>query len=326
MARARIGARGRSLGVLQLLAIVALSGAVAGCGEPASCATACDNLSACGLLPSALAIDRENCMARCANTDDELRRKIVGCAQQRGSSASWCDTDLFGGALSCADVAECLDPLGPAVLGEGEARFAIEDNPMEACREPAGCDPPAASRAPSDICRELRATSVEAFVERPRDRRAVVGSCESIFAGAAIAQVPSGRWSTGIQIRGTFPNPETSAEAGIDPADAGGADDAGADAGPRSIATVTPYCFVVYGPVGVVGADRCNRIAIPAPERGLFDGGTALRAFPCEAEREACRDGIDNDEDGQADCLDTQCRSFCGPSDRPTSSPADAGD
>ena len=338
--------RTRWFAVLCLVAVC-----VSGCGhslDGEGCETTCQRLAACGLLSDGLGADLDECMSRCAFSEDPVRQETDNCvADVRPNAdgsvlglAAWCGADE---EAPCDAAAQCVrDVYGqslftdvvdlsvefmaaPDAAGECPSDASTDPaTPMGPCPENVGiCEPDRAPEvagtaleAESRWCERLGVARAMAWVETtsgPSPSRAI--ECATIPSTADFGRVEPGLLQPVVRVEGVLPAAD---------------EDAATRAG--TLGLDGPFCWVFRGASSVRHADDREHLPVLLPaqpdtavERLRFEvdavrkiqaGQPAPRSlFRCEADAQACTNRVDDDGDGLDDCRDPECAAFCTEAD-----------
>ena len=283
---------------------LAFSLVASSCGDEDDCDDTCDQLDACGLLPSTLGTDAPGCKDRCSRSTDANQKRVAECTAD-GDRASWCELSDGNGEPRCVTTARCLVGAfgSKAVLGTGEVRFdatalcsdtwsdALSPVQGLSCDETERCTTGTVSDA---LCGSLGVTEIEFLVTNVLgETHSTTRPCSSaLTTGATIAEVASGAAVARVRIRGS--------------ASPGG--EGGGLGQPR------PFCRVFY-PASYVIVKPNARVAVsPIALGSRLTSGALDGGFPCEEGPELCTDGIDNDNNGRQDGDELPCQSYAAES------------
>jgi hypothetical protein len=332
------------------------------------CVAFCGDLARCGLLPSDIGEDEDNCAARCRLTDSDVAEDLIpqwdsrdtgtdgepACSDQSTPLFGWCDGSV---PAFCRDLAgHVREVLGdPVATGEASVTVRVVASPASngECRSPASasddasagpCEPdlPCQSGAQAAVPAASDASDDGVCLYRPVRGLDVDGPGPSFATALGIMEArvrlePSETWrpldpltlsrdfqdvlpgpvQAAIELRGEYPRTDPLATpAAMQQLDA------------PSGGLVGPYCFVFRSAATRVTAGSTTSVDVLMPPtaahvvaRGWSQAdATAHRASPvlfsCEYDLDACRNGHDDDGDGQSDCGDVDCASWCADAEK----------
>lgn len=226
------------------------------------CRDFCQAINNCGLLPSQLGAgvnSLEDCVERCAASEDSLRDNVLQCdrcertlpSSERALVANWCE------ASTCRDLHNCLSSIvGPAGIG-GPAKLSVRVAERSAAVEAGGgggggaasdstCSPAVwSSHDAASVCEETTITSAQVIVQTSsqilHDRSTSCGSVvkrggQFTFDGAGVVR-------TGLRLERAQPP------------------------------VGTPNCLIIWGSEVVVTARREAFAEIQIPTCATATGG-----------------------------------------------------
>lgn len=290
-----------------------------------ACYEACIAACGCGFLPSPLGEDGAHFMDVCMQSEPAVRDQVTDCMwpckTERRESAdcdlealhsdeAWGCHDGLGASQEdavCRSIESCLlEEFDPSVIGRARVFIAFYDSTY------AGSS---ATDADGNACADA------AFAAA----RAPAATCE-IYAGSASSQNQScllyaaGRANPCEKLQGTV---RIHAERGqwvipLLDLDCGSQDELSSTLIVRDV-PMGDFEYVArarginaYGRSVCLTARRELVGEAGADVHVQFDMPFARGGWQCEDDLGYCTDGEDNDEDGDADCKDLDCASFCG--------------
>jgi hypothetical protein len=256
-----VRARSAPLALLGALGL-AIAGGCFNANDAATCGRFCDLAATCGMLPSPLGLDRDDCASRCAISDGVSFTTLTDCwrraAPDAGTANLWCQAS--DGPPVCAAFDACIESSYPGadVTGQSSLRVAFVPtppaNPAVVARDANDgmCEvSPSISSPPptADACAALHIQSMTILVEERAETVVTTLPCSSSTLQDLV-------------IPGLHPGALRPIVELLALPDSGSA-----------------QCRRFYGPRVVVAADHNASSAVPIPTTGdLFVAGAACRA------------------------------------------------
>jgi hypothetical protein len=283
------------------------------CEDEQHCETLCDELNACGFLPSPMGVDLDNCVARCESSDD-IPKRLESCIKEQ--PPHWQDLsgektgdpvhdramDLFG----CPTYAECLSHITRDSNLQGHGRVMMV--PTETAwsgveqKRDLGCQAQVKLRDAEEICSGWGVARATALLDDGQTGvRGSFSTCATALVHQAVFDhILVTRLRAALVLEGKI---EATGEGGAPP-QAAGASGAGQGDGGSDGNEPSEPCFVFPAPLQVNDAGPgCVGIVLP------FDRDIK-KANVCERGVQ-CTDNLDNDADGWSDCDDPKCEEYC---------------